>query len=158
MSKQQLTTGVAVAVALAVVSYFFFTNPFETPQPAGTDETQLPADQVVIQDVVAGTGAEAVPGAKLKVNYIGKLQSGETFDQTTAESGPREFVYGVDRMIAGWEQGIQGMKAGGTRIIIVPPSLGYGNQQMGPIPPNSTLIFQVQLVDVTAPSGAPETN
>ncbi len=152
MKGKTLTTAVAVTVGLAVIGYFFFNNPFTanvaSNQPAAAS---LSSDQVVVQDVVKGTGAEATPGMKLQVNYIGKLQDGTTFDQSSNYGGPLEFTLGAEGTIVGWSQGIQGMKEGGTRIIIIPPSLGYGAQAIGPIPANATLIFQVQLVKIVGP-------
>lgn len=152
MKGKTFTTAVAVAIGLAAVGYFFFNNPFATQPTVNQNPQPGSPDQVVVQDVTVGTGAEATPGMKLEVNYIGKLQNGTVFDQSSSHGGPLPFTLGASGTIAGWSQGIQGMKEGGTRIIIIPPSLGYGAQAIGPIPPNSTLIFQVELVKVVGPA------
>ena len=164
MSKQQLTTGIAVAIGLLLVGYFFFNNPFSSTsttvstEPSSTSaatasDTNPNPNQVVVQDVSQGTGAEAQVGDTVEVNYIGKLQDGTVFDQTSTKSGPFPFTLGGN-VIPGFTQGVTGMKVGGTRIIIIPPSLGYGSQAVGSIPANSTLIFQVELVKIHAPASS----
>lgn len=105
-------------------------------------------------DLVAGTGAEAVGGKVLTVHYTGWLynesrpdQKGAQFDSSQGID-PLKFVLGQGQVIAGWDQGLVGMKVGGTRRLVIPPSLGYGDARRGPIPPNATLVFDVQLVAV----------
>jgi len=107
-----------------------------------------PAQQgLVVQDEVVGTGAEARTGDMVSVHYTGKLQNGTVFDTSVGKS-PIEFTLGGGYVIPGWDQGLVGMKVGGKRLLIIPPSLGYGGQDYGPIPANSTLIFEVELVKV----------
>ena len=101
----------------------------------------------MVQDQVVGTGAEAAVGNTVSVNYTGKLQNGTVFD-TSVGKAPIEFPLGGGYVIPGWDQGLVGMKVGGKRLLIIPPSLGYGSQDYGPIPGNSTLIFEVELVGV----------
>ncbi len=105
-------------------------------------------------DVRVGTGAEAASGKRLAVNYSGWLYSataaenkGSMFD-TSVGRGAYVFTLGAAQVIKGWDQGIVGMRVGGLRRIVIPPELGYGSQQMGSIPPNSTLVFDVELVAV----------
>lgn len=105
-------------------------------------------------DITVGTGAEAANGKRLTVNYAGWLYSatapenkGTMFD-TSAGRGPYSFVLGAAQVIRGWDQGLPGMRVGGRRRIVIPPELGYGSQAMGPIPANSTLVFDVELVAV----------
>lgn len=105
-------------------------------------------------DVRAGTGAEAVTGKELVVHYSGWLYDitkpdgkGLQFD-TSAGTAGFTFVVGVGGVIAGWDQGVPGMKVGGLRRLVVPPSLAYGGVRQGPIPPNSTLVFDVELLEV----------
>lgn len=149
MTGKTLTTAVAVAVGLGLVGYFFFSNPFSTETGVIPKQSASP-DQVIIQEVTAGTGTEAGAGATVSVNYIGKLEDGTTFDQSSDHGGAQTFS--LSQVVPGFAQGIRGMKEGGTRIIIIPPSLGYGDRAVGSIPPNSTLIFQVELVKVVEPS------
>lgn len=105
-------------------------------------------------DLTVGTGAEAVNGRTLTVNYTGWLydanqpgNKGAQFD-STAGRGPYSFVLGAGRVIPGWEQGIVGMRVGGVRRLVIPPSLAYGSSGNGPIPPNATLLFEVELLAV----------
>lgn len=100
-------------------------------------------------DLKVGTGAEAVAGSKVGIEYTGKLDDGKVFDATSRHNNePLEFTVGAGEVIPGMDQGIQGMKVGGSRDVIIPPDLGYGEDDMGPIPPNSTLHFNIKLVTV----------
>lgn len=174
MSREQIVQGIAVAVGIAVVLLFFIFNPFMTQtspmgntgdqsaalaadvQSAGapqTAPTQTPT-QLVAQDEKVGTGEVAKAGMLVTVHYTGKFQDGSVFDSSVGKQ-PFQFVLGGGQVIAGWDQGLQGMKVGGKRLLIIPPSLGYGAQQVGPIPPNSTLVFEVDLLKVEQlPAGA----
>ncbi len=105
-------------------------------------------------DLRAGTGAEAVAGRTITVNYTGWLyaptqpeQKGQQFDTSTGR-GPFSFVLGAGRVIQGWERGVPGMRVGGLRRLVIPPDLGYGSQAQPGIPPNSTLVFDVELLGV----------
>ncbi len=149
MTHKQLTVGIAVAAGLAVIAIFFiFVNPFSMMQPQGTQDG---VGGLVVQDETVGTGEIAQPGDRLVVNYTGKLQDGTVFD-SSAGRDPFPFVLGTGNVIPGWDQGLQGMKVGGKRLLIIPPGLAYGAQGMGPIPPNATLIFEVSLVKVEHPA------
>jgi len=108
----------------------------------------LDIPSVKIEDTQVGTGAEAVPGKTLSVYYTGKLENGTVFDSNVGKE-PMTFTLGGGQLIPGFEQGATGMKVGGKRTITIPPSLGYGEQGAGDaIPPNSTIIFELELVDV----------
>lgn len=99
------------------------------------------------QDIVVGTGSEAIKGATLVVNYTGYLADGTKFD-TSIGRKPFEFVLGAGEVIKGWDEGFVGMKVGGKRKLTIPPNMAYGESGAGPIPPNSTLTFDVELVGV----------
>jgi len=101
-----------------------------------------------IEDVVIGTGTEASAGKTIVVNYTGKLEDGTVFDSSIPRGEPFTFVLGAGQVIEGWDKGFDGMKVGGERILTIPAEMGYGAMDMGAIPPNSTLIFDVELVDV----------
>jgi FKBP-type peptidyl-prolyl cis-trans isomerase len=103
---------------------------------------------LVITDEVIGTGAEATTGSTISVNYLGTLTDGTKFDSSYDRNEPFEFKLGAGQVIAGWDQGFAGMKVGGKRKLVIPPSLGYGASANGSIPANSTLIFEVELLDV----------
>lgn len=111
---------------------------------AGTNTMQ----KVVIDDVKLGGGAEAVVGKTVRVHYVGRLENGQEFDSSKKRGVPFEFTLGEGMVIAGWEEGILGMKEGGERTLVIPPQFGYGDRAVGPIPPNSTLLFTVELVEV----------
>lgn len=102
---------------------------------------------LVVQDEVIGTGAEATAGQVITVNYTGKLQNGTVFDSSVGRE-PFTFTLGIGQVIKGWDQGVQGMKVGGKRLLIIPANLAYGPNDYGPIPGNSTLIFEVELLKV----------
>ena len=99
-------------------------------------------------DEVVGTGASPSPGRTVVVHYTGLLENGTKFDSSLDRGRPFEFPIGMGRVIRGWDEGVMTMKVGGKRKLIIPPALGYGARDMGKIPPNSTLIFEVELLDV----------
>lgn len=145
--QKNVKTGIAVAAAIAVVALFFvFGNPlmvFDNQVLSTSGSTQA----LVVQDETIGTGAEAGSGSTVFVHYTGKLEDGTVFD-TSVGRDPISFQLGGGYVIPGWDQGIVGMKVGGKRLLIIPPDLGYGSQDYGPIPANSTLIFEVELVSI----------
>ncbi len=100
-------------------------------------------------EVEAGTGAQAEAGKTVAVHYTGKLQDGKVFDSSVSRGEPIEFPLGKGRVIKGWDEGIALMKVGGKAQLIIPPDLGYGERGAGGvIPPNATLVFDVELVSV----------
>ena len=102
-----------------------------------------------IVDLVVGQGAEAKAGQKVSVHYTGTLTNGQKFDSSIGR-GPFQFKLGAGMVIQGWDQGVAGMKIGGKRKLTIPPELGYGSRGFpGAIPPNSTLIFEVELLAVS---------
>jgi FKBP-type peptidyl-prolyl cis-trans isomerase FkpA len=123
----------------------------DTPSSPSPSTPGAPFSQT---DLRVGTGAEAVAGRTLSVHYTGWLyaptqpdQKGQQFD-SSASRGPFSFVLGAGRVIQGWERGVPGMRVGGRRRLIIPPELGYGSQAQPGIPPNSTLVFEVELLAV----------
>jgi peptidylprolyl isomerase len=101
------------------------------------------------QDKIVGTGTEAVAGKTVVVNYIGRLVDGTKFDASCDRGQPFDFQLGAGGVIQGWDEGVAGMKVGGQRRLVIPSSLGYGEAGAGgAIPPNSALIFDVELLEV----------
>jgi FKBP-type peptidyl-prolyl cis-trans isomerase len=115
-----------------------------TPQP-GVTVTELK-----IEDTKVGTGAEAVAGKSVTVHYTGWLTNGTKFDSSKDRGQPFIFQLGAGNVIKGWDQGVAGMKVGGARKLTIPPNLGYGAGGAGGglIPPNATLVFEVELLGV----------
>ena len=114
----------------------------------GGDGTPTGATQLEVVDVTIGTGATAVSGDTVTVHYILSLTNGTVVESSYASNSPITFRLGSGQVIAGFDQGIVGMKVGGKRKLTIPPSLGYGNRPQGTIPGNSTLIFDVELVSI----------
>ncbi|KAH9986557.1 hypothetical protein BJV74DRAFT_964437 [Russula compacta] len=100
-----------------------------------------------VQDAKIGDGPQAKKGMRVSMRYVGKLPNGKVFDSNT-KGKPFTFRLGAGEVIKGWDEGVAGMKVGGERLLIIPPSLGYGNRKMDDIPPNSTLRFEVKLIDM----------
>lgn len=110
-------------------------------------------DGLYIQDVAPGTGARADSGDVVTVHYTGWLPSGTQFDSSRDRDRPLEVAIGYGRVVEGWDRGIVGMEVGGRRRLVIPPELAYGTRRQGPIPANSTLVFDVELLDVVNRSG-----
>ncbi|MGE5541212.1 MAG: FKBP-type peptidyl-prolyl cis-trans isomerase [Bacillota bacterium] len=160
-------TVVAVSLAVVVALGFLFLGPnLFRPFQAGpaTEQSQtvmattssegapqipneLPTTLTATDDVV-GTGDTAKAGDTVTVNYVGALPDGTVFDASANHGQSFTFTLGAGQVIPGWDQGIVGMKVGGKRRLIIPPDMAYGSRDLGVIPPNSTLIFEVELVKI----------
>jgi FKBP-type peptidyl-prolyl cis-trans isomerase len=168
-------TGVAVGAAVVIALGFLFfgpsvLTPFKTLPSTNTSATMndqtgaadaaagtagsgaaapIPAPTTLqVNDLKVGTGLAAAAGDTVTVNYVGALTDGTVFDASKNHGQPFSFKLGVGQVIPGWDQGLIGMKEGGQRVLVIPASMAYGAQAVGAIPPNSTLIFEVELVKV----------
>lgn len=103
---------------------------------------------LIIDDVVIGEGKEVQSGDVVTVQYIGRLQNGQEFDNSYIKGQPFTFEIGSGRVIKGWDEGILGMKVGGQRILIIPASLAYGENGAGPIPGGAILVFAIELLEI----------
>lgn len=131
-----------------------------TPDSACRSLTAVPADSMSATgsglrylQLAEGSGASASPGDTVVVHYTGCLTDGTLFDASRDRGQPFSFVLGTGQVIAGWDEGLEGMKPGGERILRIPPELGYGSSGGGPIPPDATLLFRVELMEVAGGGG-----
>lgn len=114
-----------------------------------TKVTGAPVTELKIEELKAGTGAEAKAGQQVSVHYTGWLTDGKKFDSSVDRGQPFKFQLGGGQVIQGWDKGVAGMKVGGKRKLTIPPAMGYGERGAGGvIPPNATLIFEVELLGV----------
>lgn len=162
MKKLSLNEGIGVSVALvAALGLLFFGNYIfggAKNVSSGATATQkaqeanvasaVTTNAIRIDEISAGTGQAVKAGDTISVHYIGALAGGGIFDSSYDRGQPISFVVGAGQLIKGFDQGVVGMQVGGKRKITIPPELGYGTEQIGPIPPNSTLVFEVELVSV----------
>ena len=136
---------IALALSLAMVM-----GCKETPKPAGPPQPpRTTASGLTVQVLRVGAGDEAKLKDKVTVHYVGTLQKdGSTFDSSRARDQPFMFWLGENMVIAGWEEGVLGMKEGELRKLTIPPDLGYGSDAKPGIPKGSTLVFEIELLDI----------
>jgi FKBP-type peptidyl-prolyl cis-trans isomerase len=156
-SSRRTLAHIAIAVMIPL-ALGYVTTAVSAPASAAEGQSKLNATPENLQkiDVKHGQGAEATPGHTVVVHYTGWLYDpskpdshGAKFDSSRDRSAPFSFPLGAGRVIKGWDEGVAGMKVGGQRTLVIPPELGYGARGAGGvIPPNATLIFDVELLDV----------
>ena len=137
---------------LALAVFVFLILPWSIHAATINKEVTMP-DGLKYTDLKLGTGGEATSGKKVTVHYTGWLDQngnkGNKFDSSVDRGQPFEFLLGVGQVISGWDKGVAGMKVGGKRLLKIPPQLGYGTNGAGNvIPPNATLLFEVELLGV----------
>jgi FKBP-type peptidyl-prolyl cis-trans isomerase len=141
-----------LTMLVALVSAAVFLTAAQAAAPAAPAKTTgkgtKTASGLQYWDLKKGTGAVAKAGSTVKVHYTGWLTDGKKFDSSLDRNEPFEFKLGAGMVIRGWDEGVAGMKVGGKRQLRIPPDLGYGAAGAGPIPPSSTLVFDVELLGV----------
>ncbi len=156
---RNIIIGAIILLAVIIGGYFIYKSTMSVPNTTGqqTSGTSTTTDQVQAQEVIVGTGTEATPGSQVSVLYVGQLTDGTVFDSSAAHGNePLTFVLGNEGMIPGFQIGVNGMKEGGERLMAIPASLAYGDQDVKDasgkviIPAGSTIIFDVKLIKVTA--------
>jgi FKBP-type peptidyl-prolyl cis-trans isomerase FkpA len=135
------------AVSWSSIPFTKSTIARSTEQPSGGKEVAT-QPELKFEDIVVGVGISPQPGQNVTVHYTGTLENGAKFDSSVDRGQPFTFKIGVGQVIKGWDEGVMTMKVGGKRKLVIPPHLGYGSRGTGPIPPNSTLIFEVELLEV----------
>ena len=154
MKLVKLAGALARCTALPCAALFLAsctTAGFDTPVALVPAETVVMPSGVRIQDELVGSGPPAVEGTLVSVHYVGTLEDGEVFD-SSRDQGPLSFTIGAGEVIPGWEQGMTGMRQGGRRRITIPPELAYGSKgREGAIPPDATIVLEVELLEVFAP-------
>ncbi|MDP2641778.1 MAG: FKBP-type peptidyl-prolyl cis-trans isomerase [bacterium] len=155
MKKLNKNQWIAVFSSLVFLGYLLFSDPimtlFNSPASAEGLGGNVTQTGVLTQEVVAGNGAVSERGDTLTVHYVGKLTDGRVFDSSLDSNTPFIFTLGVGQVIRGWDEGLAGMRVGGKRVLTISPEYAYGEGGVGPIPPNATLIFEVELLDVEKP-------
>jgi FKBP-type peptidyl-prolyl cis-trans isomerase len=144
--KSQLIGLATLVITIGIIAGVFIWRARAAHSPKKVTNQEV--SKLQIEDLKVGDGDEAIDGKKLTVNYKGMLTNGTQFDSSYDRSKPFQFTLGNSQVIQGWEQGFKGMKVGGKRKLTIPPDLGYGSSAQGSIPPNSTLIFEVELLNV----------
>lgn len=155
MKKLNRNQWIGVTVGLALVTFFLYggsiLNLFRGNTTPNTEQAlamNIPQTGVVREDVVVGMGETASAGDRVTVHYVGTLVDGQVFDSSLDRNQPFTFNLGAGEVIRGWDEGVAGMQIGGKRRLIIAPDYAYGANAIGPIPANSPLIFEVELLNV----------
>jgi len=136
-------------LSLLIGLSFVVTTPVLAKKKADAGKKKEGSGGLVVKDEVVGKGSEATAGMLVTVHYTGTLTDGKKFDSSRDRNQPFTFKLGVGQVIKGWDEGVSGMKVGGKRKLVIPPDMGYGPAGAGGvIPPNATLNFDVELLDV----------
>lgn len=143
MKQTIISIIIVIIVILGVVALM------KTQQKTQENITTESGGELLVTVLKQGEGTESLQAGQIAVvHYTGTLEDGVVFDSSLTRGQPFEFQYGVGDVILGWDQGLQGMKIGEKRKLVIPSDYGYGANQVGPIPPNSTLVFEVELLEI----------
>lgn len=146
----KITVGLLVIVFIVIIISIINAKNSNNPKTMNTTTSnQGKSSKLEIEDTKIGRGVAVKSGDTILIHYRGTLTNGTEFDSSYKRGEPFETAIGVGRVIEGWDKGVIGMKVGGTRKLTIPPDMGYGSQGAGDaIPPNSTLIFEVELMEI----------
>jgi len=142
---RRIATAMTLLLSTLALGACALLDPLPQPVPGAT----MTGSGLQYIDTVVGSGASPVAGKRVSVHYTGTLENGKKFDSSRDRGKPFAFVIGRGKVIAGWDEGVMGMRVGGRRQLIIPPELGYGERGVpGVIPPGATLLFDVELLEV----------
>ncbi len=144
MNKNYLI--IIICIFFAVVGMYIFLSEEELEN--NNDNIMTQREDLKIEVLESGEGEEVRGGETVTVHYVGMLENGELFDSSVARNMPFTFTVGAGQVIQGWDEGLLGMKVGEKRKLVIPPEMGYGDRAVGPIPANSTLIFEIELLEI----------
>src|SRR4030043_1118981 len=159
-NRQRLIIGIIVALIVVLIGILVYRDYASKSQsyPIGTLDSTPPtpsanavttASGLIYEDLKVGDGVTATSGDTVSVNYTGWLADGTKFDSSLDRGQPFEFTLGAGEVIPGWDEGVAGMRVNGTRLLVIPPTLGFGSSGAGStIPPDATLTFEVQLIEI----------
>jgi peptidylprolyl isomerase len=143
-TQQRVIAIVSVLVIIAAFAALIYFNSNKDKHDMITTASGLQ-----YQDLTVGTGQEAKDGDTVTVHYVGTLENGTKFDSSRDRGEPYQVTIGAGNVIAGWEEGLVGMRVGGLRKLVIPPALAYGDQAVGDvIPANATLVFEIELISI----------
>ncbi len=159
-NRQRLILGIIGLLVVVLIAFLVYRDYssrnkaypigyLDSTPPAPSANAITTSSGLTYEDLQVGDGATAKAGDTVSVNYTGWLADGTKFDSSLDRGQPTDFAIGVGKVIPGWDEGVVGMRVNGTRLLVIPPSLGYGSTGSGTtIPPNATLTFEVQLVAI----------
>jgi len=156
MKRRLFLTGLVLATTVACAAQSHARGDDGSAKATASDATTAAssgklttmADGLQIEDLTVGTGERPTRGRTVSVHYVGTLMNGTKFDSSRDRGSPFDFAIGEGQVIKGWDEGVGTMRVGGLRKLVIPPDLAYGSRAVGPIPANSTLVFEVELLAV----------
>ncbi|MDO8265221.1 MAG: FKBP-type peptidyl-prolyl cis-trans isomerase [Candidatus Parcubacteria bacterium] len=137
-----------IILIIAVLGSYFLFNGLKSAEESKVNSNTFDIQGMKVEILKQGEGEEAKSGDKVSVHYVGTLEDGTKFDSSVDRGTPFTFTLGIGQVIQGWDMGVAGMKIGEKRKLTIPSDLAYGSTRMGSIPPNSTLIFEVELLGI----------